>query len=70
MNPIEMLWHDLKMAVHAREPSNLRELAAYLSRRVVGQDIPGQMQEAGYRTLTITLFCYSANVVELACMHV
>jgi hypothetical protein len=24
-----MLWHDLKMAVHARKPSNLRELAAY-----------------------------------------
>jgi transposase len=29
LNPIEMLWHDLKMAVHARKPSNLRELAAY-----------------------------------------
>ncbi len=26
LNPIEMLWHDLKKAVHARKPSNVAEL--------------------------------------------
>ncbi|KAF7640594.1 hypothetical protein LDENG_00031440, partial [Lucifuga dentata] len=26
LNPIGMLWHDLKQAVHARKPSNVAEL--------------------------------------------
>ncbi|KAK3538412.1 hypothetical protein QTP86_001758 [Hemibagrus guttatus] len=26
LNPIEMLWHDLKKVVHARKPSNVAEL--------------------------------------------
>ncbi len=26
LNPIEMLWHDLKQSIHARKPSNVAEL--------------------------------------------
>ena len=29
LNPIEMLWHDLKKAVHARKPSNVAELQQF-----------------------------------------
>uniref|UniRef100_A0A8C4T2A2 Tc1-like transposase DDE domain-containing protein n=1 Tax=Erpetoichthys calabaricus TaxID=27687 RepID=A0A8C4T2A2_ERPCA len=29
LNPIEMLWHDLKKAVHARKPSNKAELQQF-----------------------------------------
>ncbi|KAF7670306.1 hypothetical protein LDENG_00272020 [Lucifuga dentata] len=29
LNPIEMLWHDLKQAVHARKPSNVAELKQF-----------------------------------------
>lgn len=29
LNPIEHLWHDLKIAVHKRKPSNLNELQQY-----------------------------------------
>ena len=29
LNPIEMLWHDLKQAVHARKPSNMAELKQF-----------------------------------------
>ena len=29
LNPIEMLWHDLKQAVHARKPSNMVELKQF-----------------------------------------
>jgi len=29
VNPIEMLWHDLKQAVHARKPSNVAELKQF-----------------------------------------
>ena len=29
LNPIEMLWHYLKKAVHARKPSNVAELQQY-----------------------------------------
>lgn len=29
LNPIEMLWHDLKKAVHARKPSNLVDLKQF-----------------------------------------
>ncbi len=29
LNPIEMLWHDLKKAVHAQKPSNVAELQQF-----------------------------------------
>ncbi len=29
LNPIEMLWHDLKKEVHARKPSNVAELQQF-----------------------------------------
>ncbi|KAK3528073.1 hypothetical protein QTP86_023335 [Hemibagrus guttatus] len=29
LNPIEMLWHDLKKVVHARKPSNVAELQQF-----------------------------------------
>ena len=29
LNPIEMLWHDLKQAVHAPKPSNVTELKQF-----------------------------------------
>ena len=29
LNPIEMLWHDLKRAIHARHPRNLSELEQF-----------------------------------------
>ena len=29
LNPIEMLWHDLKTAVHARKPSSVAELQQF-----------------------------------------
>ena len=29
LNPIEMLWFDLKRALHARKPSNLKELRTF-----------------------------------------
>ncbi|KAF7640673.1 hypothetical protein LDENG_00023530 [Lucifuga dentata] len=29
LNPIEMLWHDLKQAVHACKPSNVAELKQF-----------------------------------------
>ncbi len=29
LNPIEMLWHDLKKAVHARKSSNVAELQQF-----------------------------------------
>ena len=29
LNPIEMLWHDLKQAVHAQKPSNVAELKQF-----------------------------------------
>ncbi len=29
LNPTEMLWHDLKKAVHARKPSNVAELQQF-----------------------------------------
>ena len=29
LNPIENLWHDLKIAVHQRNPSNLKELEQF-----------------------------------------
>ncbi|KAF7650076.1 hypothetical protein LDENG_00131870 [Lucifuga dentata] len=29
LNPIEMLWHNLKQAVHARKPSNVAELKQF-----------------------------------------
>ncbi|KAK1791365.1 hypothetical protein P4O66_013381, partial [Electrophorus voltai] len=29
LNPIEMLWHDLEKAVHARKPSNMAELQQF-----------------------------------------
>ncbi|KAK3528161.1 hypothetical protein QTP86_023883, partial [Hemibagrus guttatus] len=29
LNPIEMMWHDLKNVVHARKPSNVAELQQY-----------------------------------------
>ena len=30
LNPIEMLWRDLKKAVHKRSPKNLKELKSYI----------------------------------------
>ncbi len=35
LNPIKMLWHDLKQSIHARKPSNVAELKKNLQRRVV-----------------------------------
>ncbi len=29
LNPIEMLWHDLKQSIHARKPSNVAELKQF-----------------------------------------
>ncbi len=29
LNPIEMLWHDLKKSIHARKPSNVAELKQF-----------------------------------------
>ena len=29
LNPIEILWYDLKIAVHQRNPSNLKELEQF-----------------------------------------
>ena len=29
LNPIEMLWHDLKRAVHTRKPKNIAELKQF-----------------------------------------
>ncbi len=29
LNPIEMLWHDLKQTIHARKPSNVAELKQF-----------------------------------------
>ncbi len=29
LNPIEMLWHDLKQSFHARKPSNVAELKQF-----------------------------------------
>ncbi len=29
LNPFEMLWHDIKKAVHARKPSNVAELLQF-----------------------------------------
>ncbi len=29
LNPTEMLWHDLKKAVHAQKPSNVAELQQF-----------------------------------------
>ena len=29
LNPIEMLWHDLKRAVHTRHPKNITELKQF-----------------------------------------
>ncbi|KAK3507430.1 hypothetical protein QTP70_020631 [Hemibagrus guttatus] len=29
LNPIEVLWHDLKKVVHARKPSNVAELQQF-----------------------------------------
>ncbi len=29
LNPIEMLWHDLKQYIHARKPSNVAELKQF-----------------------------------------
>ncbi len=29
LNPIEMMWHDLKQSIHARKPSNVAELKQF-----------------------------------------
>lgn len=50
LNPIEMLWHDLKKDVHARKPSNLAELKQFC--REEWAKIPSQRCErliASYR---------------------
>uniref|UniRef100_A0A1B8Y1H7 JmjC domain-containing protein n=1 Tax=Xenopus tropicalis TaxID=8364 RepID=A0A1B8Y1H7_XENTR len=46
LNPIEMLWHDLKKAVHARKPSNKAELQQFCKDESVGNDsVPVSVQD-------------------------
>ena len=55
LNPIEMLWRDLKKAVHARKPSNVAELEQFCKEWV---KIPPQRCErliASYRKCLIAV---------------
>ncbi|KAK3538494.1 hypothetical protein QTP86_006194 [Hemibagrus guttatus] len=45
LNPIEMLWHDLKKVVHARKPSNVAELQQFCKDEVWGQSAQSAMMQ-------------------------
>ncbi len=56
LNPIEMLWHDLKQSIHARKPSNVAELKQFCKEEWV--KIPPQRCErliASYHTRLIAV---------------
>uniref|UniRef100_A0A8C4S2P9 Tc1-like transposase DDE domain-containing protein n=1 Tax=Erpetoichthys calabaricus TaxID=27687 RepID=A0A8C4S2P9_ERPCA len=50
LNPIEMLWHDLKKAVHARKPSNKAELQQFCKDELIAsyrKRLPNQLLGSG-----------------------
>ncbi len=56
LNPIEMLWHDLKQSIHARKPSNVTELKQFCKEECA--KIPPQRCErliASYRKRLIAV---------------
>ncbi len=56
LNPIEMLWHDLKQSIHARKPSNVAELKQFCKEE--WENIPPQRCEiliASYRKRLIAV---------------
>ncbi len=56
LNPIEMLWHDLKQSIHARKPSSVAELQQFCKEE--SAKIPPQRCErliASYRKRLIAV---------------
>ncbi len=56
LNPIEMLWHDVKQSFHARKPSNVAELKQFCKEEWA--KIPPQRRErliASYRKRLIAV---------------
>ena len=45
LNPIENLWSDLKIAVHKRKPSNLKDLEQLFKEEEWGRNPSGEMWE-------------------------
>ncbi|KAG8448959.1 hypothetical protein GDO86_015867 [Hymenochirus boettgeri] len=52
LNPIEMLWHDLKKAVHARKPSNKAELQQFCK----DEEYPCIIWTGGSRKVPMIMF--------------
>ena len=80
LNPIENLWHDLKIAVHQRSPHNLTEVEKFLYRRMgkycpikvcnVGRDLSKQThscnccQRCFHQVLTQGVDTYPTKIFE------
>ncbi len=59
LNPIEMMWHDLKQSIHAQKPSNVAELKQFCKEEWA--EIPPQRCER-----LIDSFCKRLIVVVAA----
>ncbi len=55
LNPIEMLWHDLKQSIRARKPSNVAELKQFCKEECA--KIPPKQCEKSHCQLSQTLDC-------------
>ncbi len=66
LNPIEMLWHDLKQPIHAKKPSNVAELKQFCKEEWA--NIPPQRCErliASYRKRLIAVVTEKGGTTKL-----